>query len=211
MHNAHRVLGSVSSLAMALALSACGTPSGSPTTTAQSKPGVTRITEMYGPECNRVPLLGLGSPAQMVHQPVGVAMGNTPLLTQVSGLYDASGLNETLNKTGNDGYTVFAPAGSALEPLFHSGALNRLRVNDAGALRKVLGYQVVPKRYDAHGLLAAGTVTTLEGSPLTISGDNLDLTIGDQHAHVLCGDIPTANATIFVIDKLLQPPAPPTG
>jgi uncharacterized surface protein with fasciclin (FAS1) repeats len=30
--------------------------------------------------------------------------------------------------------------------------------------------------------------------------------IGGQRARVLCGDIPTANATVFIIDQVLSPP-----
>jgi uncharacterized surface protein with fasciclin (FAS1) repeats len=95
--------------------------------------------------------------------------------------------------------------------MFTTGELGQLDSDRSGELRKLLSHHIVPKRYDAHGLLAVGTVYTLDGSPLTISGDGLDLSIGNQHAHVLCGGIPTANATVFIIDHVLAPPFPPSG
>lgn len=165
---------------------------------------------MYGPRCNEVPLSGPGSPASMAIEPVGVAVDHTPLLTRLSRQMNLAGLESQLNRR-DSGFTVFAPAGSAFEAPFSSGALGRLDTNRGSDLRDFLGYHVVPKRYDAQGLLAAGTVQTLDGTPLSISGDGLDLLVGGHKAHVLCGDIPTANATVFVIDHVLTPPPPTAG
>lgn len=200
-----------SAVACALTLSGCGTaPAAPPASTGQMQPGLTRTSEMYGPRCNEVPLSGPGSPASMALEPVGVAMDNTPLLTRLSRQLHLAGLEAQLNQPGA-GFTVFAPAGSALEPLFFSGTLGQLDAAHGAGLRGLLGYHVVPRRYDARGLLAAGTVHTLEGAPLSISGNGLSLLVGDQKAHVVCGDIPTANATVFVIDRVLAPAPAATG
>ena len=76
-----------------------------------------------------------------------------------------------------------------------------------GALTDILTYHVVPQRYDTAGLARAGTVTTVQGAPLTISGEPGSLVIDEQQpARVLCSNIPTANATVFVIDTVLMPP-----
>ena len=62
--------------------------------------------------------------------------------------------------------------------------------------------------YDAQGLADARTVTTLQGADLTITGEPTALVIDEQErATVLCGNIPAANATVFVIDAVLVPPA----
>ena len=54
-----------------------------------------------------------------------------------------------------------------------------------------------------------GTVTTVQGSELTIAGEQGSLVIDEQQqeeeASVVCCDIPTANATVFVIDTVLMP------
>ena len=40
---------------------------------------------------------------------------------------------------------------------------------------------------------------------ITINGSGEEATIGDEKATVLCGNIPTANATVYVIDTVLMP------
>jgi uncharacterized surface protein with fasciclin (FAS1) repeats len=50
-------------------------------------------------------------------------------------------------------------------------------------------------------------VTTLQGGSLRIRDDQDTMDITDNAgttAHVLCGNIPTANATVFIIDKVLM-------
>ena len=65
---------------------------------------------------------------------------------------------------------------------------------------------MVPQRYDAQGLADAGTVTTVQGGELTVSGEPGSLVIDEQEqASVVCGNIATANGTVFVIDKVLMP------
>lgn len=193
-----------------LALSGCGTAPTTPAPTDQTKPGVTQPTQMYGPRCNQVPLTGPGSPTSMAIEPAGIAMDHSPMLTRLDRQLRIAGLEPTLDKPGSE-FTIFAPTGPAFQPAFTTGELGQLDSDHNGELQKLLSHHIVPKRYDAHGLLAAGTVSTLDGSPLTISGDGLDLSIGNQHAHVLCGAIPTANATVFIIDRVLAPPPRPAG
>ena len=52
----------------------------------------------------------------------------------------------------------------------------------------------------------AGDKDTLAGDQLTIEGDaesGMTVSDGTVTANVLCGNIPTANATVYVIDKVL--------
>jgi uncharacterized surface protein with fasciclin (FAS1) repeats len=196
--------GLLASTALVLALCGCGGAPATPSRPAGA-PGVTRPSEIFGPRCDDVPRSGPGSAEVMATQPAGTAIGTTPLLTRMGIQLRLSGLDETLDKT-DTGYTVFAPAGEAFKPLSHLGDVSRLPMNPKDALRALLSYHVVPKRYTARDLASAGTLTTLQGAPLTVSGDGLDLSIGAQHAHVLCGNIPTLNATVFVIDQVLIPP-----
>lgn len=207
MPTAKRVLATLTSVALALALSACADEPARPSRPA-GPPGVTRASEVYGPRCNDMPKSGPGSAEQMASQPAGTAIGTTPLLTRLGIQLRLTGLDQTLDKT-DAGYTVFAPAGSAFEPLSHMGHLSQLPVDPKEALKALLGYHVVVQRHSARELAAAGPMPTLEGAPLTVSGDGLNLSIGAQHAKVLCGNIPTANATVFVIDQVLFPPFPP--
>ena len=72
------------------------------------------------------------------------------------------------------------------------------------ALGAILNYHVSMTRYDRDGLVQVGTVPTTGGTvQVAPAGD----TITANGATVLCGNIPTSNATVFVIDRVLMPPA----
>ena len=52
----------------------------------------------------------------------------------------------------------------------------------------------------------AGEKDTLAGDTLTIEGDaesGMTVSDGTVTANVICGNVPTANATVYVIDKVL--------
>ena len=51
----------------------------------------------------------------------------------------------------------------------------------------------------------AGEHETLNGDTITVKGSGEDFTVGAENAAVLCGNIPTANATVYVIDTVLMP------
>ncbi len=178
---------------------------GSPAPGGPAGTGVTQVGDIYGPGCDQVPLQGEGSALGMVDDPVGTAASNNPLLKTLVQAVGASDLLDTLNDR-NTSFTVFAPADLAFESL-PPGTLNQLMADPSGQLRDILTYHVVPQRYDAEGLAAAGQVTTVQGQRLTITGEPGSLVIDEQQrAKVLCGNIPTANATVFVIDRVLMPP-----
>ena len=49
----------------------------------------------------------------------------------------------------------------------------------------------------------AGTHKTLAGDEITVEGSGEEFTVGD--ANVICGNVKTANATVYVIDGVLMP------
>ncbi|WP_332641829.1 fasciclin domain-containing protein [Aeromicrobium sp.] len=51
-----------------------------------------------------------------------------------------------------------------------------------------------------------GTLKTVNGAELTVTGSGDDIKVGDQ-ASVICGGVRTANATVYLIDSVLMPPA----
>jgi uncharacterized surface protein with fasciclin (FAS1) repeats len=108
-------------------------------------------------------------------------------------------LVDTLNSA--DGITVFAPTDDAFAAV-PKADLDAL-LADKAALTKVLTYHVVSGQLTPEDL--AGTHETLEGEDLTIEGSGEDFTVGSGGATVLCGNIPTANATVYVIDAVLMP------
>ncbi|MCS7483004.1 fasciclin domain-containing protein [Umezawaea endophytica] len=165
--------------------------------------GVTQTTDVFGAGCASVPQdpANKGSLQGMVSDPVATAASNNPLLTKLVAAVGAANLGDTLNSQA--AITVFAPYDPAFAEL--GDAKFAELAADPATLGKILQYHVVGKRYDAKGLEAAKTVDSLTGQKLTIAGTGDTMTVNG--APVLCGNIPTKNATVFVIGKVLSPPA----
>lgn len=172
--------------------------------------GVTTNDDVFGPACSQLPQGDApGSLNSMGPQPVASAASTNPLLsTLVTAVGQVDGLAETLN--AQEAITVLAPYNGAFDEV--RTAVGEQAFNDLLADQQQLGgllsYHVVPQRYDAEGLVAAGRTAQLTGGEVTIGGTADAPTITDgagNTANVLCGNIPTDNATVFVIDKVLMP------
>lgn len=195
----------------ATATSAQAAPTtGTTTPGAPSNNGVTQISDIFGPACDQVPKQGPGSAQGMVNDPVATAASNNPLLTTLTKAVRAANLADTLNSA--PALTVFAPSDSAFQQLDaqNPGTVNQLTTapdvaSPDSKLAKILKYHVLGQRYGAAGLVQAGTVETLEGGKINIGGTPSAPTVNG--AQVLCGNIPTKNATVFVIGQVLTPPA----
>jgi uncharacterized surface protein with fasciclin (FAS1) repeats len=219
-------LAAVSTMAaLTVALAACGgseapaaeapapssAPAAAPMTSAPmaAGDGMTEISDIFGPACSQVPTEGEGSAEGMADDPVATAASNNPLLTTlVTAVGQVPGLAETLNS--QEAITVFAPANPAFDAVQQQMGEEQFNalLADTETLQTVLSYHVVPQRMDAEGLVAAGEVTELAGGTVTIGGTPEAPTVTDgmgNTANVLCGNVPTANATVFVIDKVLMP------
>ncbi|WP_245780277.1 fasciclin domain-containing protein [Actinopolyspora lacussalsi] len=168
--------------------------------------GVTTVDDIYGPAASKVPTDpgNEGSAKGMVDDPVGTAASNNPLLTSLTKAVQTAGLVDTLNKS-DASYTVFAPANSAFEKL-DPATLEALLDDPAKKeqLTNILTYHVVPERMNAEELGNAGEVETVNGKTVPISGSGENIKI--DGANVQVGNVPTANATVFVIDEVLMPP-----
>jgi uncharacterized surface protein with fasciclin (FAS1) repeats len=213
--------------ALTVSLSACGSmdqqaagaaPSAPAAPTAPMNPapaaaagnGVTTNADVFGPACSQLPQGDApGSLNNMGPQPVASAASTNPLLTTlVTAVGKVDGLADTLNS--QEAITVFAPYNGAFDEVktaVGDKAFNDL-LADQQQLGGLLSYHVIPQRYDAEGLVDAGKTTELAGGQVTIGGTADAPTITDGQgntANVLCGNIPTDNATVFVIDKVLMP------
>ncbi|ANY08544.1 fasciclin domain-containing protein [Pseudonocardia sp. HH130630-07] len=174
--------------------------------------GVTTNDDVFGPACGMLPQGDEpGSLDSMGPQPVATAASTNPLLTTlVTAVGKVPGLADTLNQ--QEGITVFAPANdafSAVQQQLGDEKFNAL-LADTTQLQGLLSYHVTPERLDADGIVGKKTLTELAGGDLTIGGTADAPTVTDgmgNTANVLCGNIPTANATVFVIDKVLMPKA----
>ena len=167
--------------------------------------GVTTPEDTFGPACDELPQGNEpGSLNAMGPQPVATAASTNPQLTTlVQAIGRVPGLADTLNS--QPALTVFAPtddAFTALEVQLGPEQYQAL-LNNPQQLGAVLGYHVSQTRYDRDGLVQAGTVQTMGGTvQIAKAGDSITV----NGANVLCGNIPTANATVFLIDQVLMPP-----
>lgn len=147
---------------------------------------------------------GEGSIDGMTDDPVAVAASNNPLLTTltaaVSGqLNPEVDLVDTLNGAE---FTVFAPVDDAFAAL--DPATVETLGTDAELLSTILTYHVVPGQISPDEI-AGTTQTTVQGGTVEVAGEPDMLTVNG--ANVICGGVPTANATVYLIDGVLTPPA----
>jgi uncharacterized surface protein with fasciclin (FAS1) repeats len=156
-----------------------------------------------GPLCAAVPADGEGSAAGMADDPVATAASNNPLLSTLVAAVTAANLGDTLNTGGP--FTVFAPVNSAfdkIDPATLEGVLA-----DVDALTGILTYHVIPEQLSSADLVAGGAFATVNGAEVTIAQVNDTLVINGGAAAVQCADVSTANATVYLIDTVLMPPA----
>jgi len=148
---------------------------------------------------------GSGSVVGMSQDPVAVAASNNPMLKTLTSAISGK-LNSNVNlvsKLDNGRYTVFAPIDSAFAKLPKSTLDSLAQPANASKLTSILTFHVVKGE-----LLAAnidGILPTLEGGMLTVKGTGNNITVNG--ASVVCGGIQTANATVYLIDTVLTPPA----
>ncbi|TCC01621.1 fasciclin domain-containing protein [Kribbella soli] len=208
----------LSALALAMTASACGggddnSSASSGTTTSTSAPPTSTTPSMgdtagglVGPGCAdyaKANPSGAGSIDGMAAAPVATAASGNPLLTTlvaaVSGkLNPKVDLVSTLN--GGE-FTVFAPVDTAFAKI-PAATVNTLKTNDA-LLTKILTYHVVPGQLDPSSVV--GQQTTVEKQAVTVTGSGDSLKV--NNANVICGGVKTANATVYLIDSVLMPPA----
>jgi uncharacterized surface protein with fasciclin (FAS1) repeats len=106
---------------------------------------------------------------------------------------------DTLNSA--EDITVFAPTDDAFAKI-PKKTLNAV-LKDKATLTKILTHHVVAGQLGPDDL--AGEHETLAGDMLTVEGSGEDFTVAGDNAAVLCGNIPTANATVYVVDTVLMP------
>jgi uncharacterized surface protein with fasciclin (FAS1) repeats len=166
----------------------------------------TAQAELVGPGCSgyaaQVPD-GPGSVTGMAQDPVAVAASNNPLLTTLTAAVSGQ-LNPDVNlvDTLNGGqFTVFAPTDSAFAKI-DSATIEKLKT-DAPLLTKILTYHVVPGQ--ASPAQVVGAKKTVQGANVSVSGGGGGLKV--NNASVVCGGVQTANATVYMIDTVLMPPA----
>ncbi|SMO40238.1 Uncaracterized surface protein containing fasciclin (FAS1) repeats [Geodermatophilus aquaeductus] len=208
---------------LAVTLSACGSdetsaasdsssPDSSSSASESSEPMESSSTmaepasdEPFGAGCTAVPADGEGSFSGMTDDPVATAASNNPVLSTLVQAVTAANLVDTLNTT--DDITVIAPA----NPAFEAIPADQLQavLADQATLTQILTHHVIPGRLSPDQL--AGTHTTVAGDEVTIEGSGESFTVAQTvtgtPASVICGNVQTANATVYIVDQVLAPAA----
>ncbi|MFF4118897.1 fasciclin domain-containing protein [Streptomyces sp. NPDC001714] len=144
---------------------------------------------------------GLAQKVSTAKDKVVEAAAAYPQLSHLVSAAVRAHLNGALD--GKPDITVFAPNDQAFQTVTVSQFASLLA--DQGQLKKLLTYHVVDQQITPDEL-SHGSFKTLEGSKLTTSGSGTDFKVNGK-ANIVCGNIKAANATIYVVDAVLEPPS----
>jgi uncharacterized surface protein with fasciclin (FAS1) repeats len=151
-----------------------------------------------GSDCAMVPATGMGSLHGMTMEPVVTAATHNPLLTTFAADVKTAGLTGELNSM--HAITVFAPANTAFSKLSASAMT---MMHGKAELARILKYHVVSGRVTPADLASGMTLKTLTGG--TLKASKMGAVYEVNNADVTCGNISTANATLYIINKVLIP------
>ena len=192
--------------ALAVTVAACSSsaPSASAPSNVARSPSprmsehMTHHAMTIGTDCGMIPSVGMGSVVGMASEPVATAASHDPLVTTLAAEVQKAQLTRALNSA--HGITVFAPDNQAFSSL---SAHDMSMMSGQTELAKVLNYHVVRGQITPADFAQGMKLTTLEGSQLTIS--KMGTTYEVNNAAITCGNLQTANATLYIIDKVLAP------
>ncbi|WFE42117.1 fasciclin domain-containing protein [Micromonospora sp. WMMD998] len=195
---------------LSLGLAACGgdgddsdvaaPASSAPMSSAPASSAPAMADGQFGPGCAAVPTdaTNPGSFAAMAQVPVATAASGNPLLSTLVTAVKQAGLVDSLNSAKE--LTVFAPTDDAFGKL-PKADLDKV-LADKKMLTDVLTYHVVEGRLGPDQL--AGAHKTLQGGEVTVAGSGTEFTINGD-SMVVCGNVQTANATVYIVDSVLMP------
>jgi uncharacterized surface protein with fasciclin (FAS1) repeats len=190
-------------LGMALLATAYSNDTGTSASQAPAAPPTTAssmtASAPFGAACSAVPASGAGSLEALAQDPVATAASNTPDLSTLVTAVKKADLVDTLNSAQD--ITVFAPTNDAFSAL-PKATLDKALGDPKGLLTTVLTYHVVQGQLTPDQL--AGTHKTLQGGTLQVTGSGEDFKV-NGNSSVVCGNVKTANATVYLIDQVLLP------
>lgn len=209
-----RTAAALAAVTLPFALTACGSDMDSGSSSSSSSAsssdsmgsetsasgGTAEAAAPFGDGCAAVPESGKGSFDGMATDPVATAASNNPALKTLVTAVTEADLGTTLNSAKD--ITVFAPTNDAFAAM-DKATMDKAMGDPKGLLTTVLTHHVVEGRLAPEDL--AGTHETLAGDTITVEGSGEDFTVGE--AAVVCGDVQTANATVYIIDGVLMPTA----
>jgi uncharacterized surface protein with fasciclin (FAS1) repeats len=197
---------------LAFVLAACGsttttsaTPTGgagpvgvAPSPSASSLPTAGTAARI-GADCAMIPVKGKGSIGSMSTEQALKAASSNPQLSVFIAAVRRAGLEKTLN--ARHSYTLIVPANSAFASL-SKAEITRLR--NSGFLVKTVRYHTLKSKVAPQEFVTGARPLTLQGIPLSLSKSGSVYKVNG--ATVLCGNIKTRNATVYIVNKVLLPP-----
>ena len=153
----------------------------------------------FGPGCASVPARGAGSFAGMAAEPVATAASDNPMLSDLAAAVRKAQLFMALNAAS--ALTVFAPDNAAFAQV-PPAKLAAILASEP-ELARILTYQVVAGRVTPAQLASGLTLHSLEGGTIKTAKDGNLYEV--NAAHVVCGNVATANATVYIISSVLTP------
>jgi uncharacterized surface protein with fasciclin (FAS1) repeats len=191
-----------SSSASSNSSSAVASASSAPAMTAAADPAADLVGSGCAGYAQKVPE-GPGSVTGMAQDPVATAASNNPILTTLTAAVSGK-LNPGVNlvDTLNGGqFTVIAPTDDAFAKI-DAATLAKLKT-DAPLLSSILTYHVIPGQLSPAQVV--GTHKTVEGDDVTVTGAGEALKFNESG--LVCGGVHTANATVYMVDTVMMPPA----
>ncbi len=180
--------------------SSSGSGAGAAMPATSAAPSMDAMMAQFGSGCSAVPTdaANPGSFASMAKVPVATAASGNPLLSTLVTAVKAAGLVDSLNTA--PALTVFAPTNDAFAKI--PAADLKAVLADKATLTKILTTHVVAGKLTPAEL--AGTHKTLQGGEITVTGSSESFEV-DGAASIVCGNVQTANATVYLIDSVLMP------
>ena len=172
-----------------------GAPSPVPSTSATSRAATGSVP--FG-DCPNLPDDGDGSLLDLSNRDWIDAIAQIPALSQFRVTTALAGLGQDFS--GVREATVFTPTDAGFRAL--GADRGRELLTHPAQAADVLRYHVVSGLISPDGL--PGEHRTLNGQTLTVTGSGEDFTVNGQ-ARIVCGNLQTKNATLYLIDRVLQP------
>lgn len=201
-----RVVAALMAASLSLGVTACSGGDEAATRPTSSTPAATESTrtpgggaiQPFGADCPNLPDTGDGSLVDLSEKDWITALASVPALGQLSVTTALADLGDDFS--GVDEVTVFAPTGVAFRSL--GLARGRQLLTDPTEAADVLRYHVVRGRLAPDDL--PGEHRTLSGQAVEVTGSAEDFTV-DGRARIVCGNLQTKNATLYLIDEVLVP------
>lgn len=153
----------------------------------------------FGSGCGILHKSGPGSKAALATAPVAAALSQAPALSELAHAIQRAGLTGMLNTA--TALTLFAPDDAAFDSL-GAGNLQALLATRSDLVR-VLKFHLVAGRVAPAELAKRHVFTTVAGTKLYLA--RFGRSLGVNNAAVTCGNVQTANATVYVINRLVIP------